>query len=103
INSNTMNLLVPRATLNCKEIDLFRFLVNWGKKQQSLNSNSNSSFKDIIKPYLQYIRFPLINSHELIREVRPLGVMDDIDYIQTLEFNSDKEFFSNRNKLQNNS
>ena len=28
-NSNTMNLLLSRDTLNCKEIDLFRFLINW--------------------------------------------------------------------------
>ena len=35
-----------------------------------------------------------MNFKELIREVRPLRVIDDLQYIEALEFNGDKEFFN---------
>ena len=105
ISSNIMDLLLSRNTLNIKEIDLFRFLIKWGKNQEqqrnSSSNNSKSSWKEIIKPYLHHIRFPLMNFKELIREVRPLGVIDDLQYIEALEFNGDKEFFISAEELKN--
>ena len=98
IHSTTLDLLLSRNSLNSKEIDLFRFLIKWGKNQEqqrnSSSNNSKCSWKEIIKPYLHHIRFPLMNFKELIREVRPLGVIDDLQYIEALEFNGDKEFFN---------
>ena len=44
-----------------------------------------------------------MNFKELIREVRPLRVIDDLQYIEALEFNGDKEFFNFeqlKNKIQ---
>lgn len=96
IGEKTMELLLSRHTLNCKEIDLFRFLVNWGKHKQKLSSNA--SLKNIISPFFQYIRFPLMSFKELIREVRPLGVIKDSQYIEALEFNGDKEFIKQKTK-----
>ena len=44
ISSNIIDLLLSRNTLNIKEIDLFRFLIKWGKNQeQQRNSSSNNS------------------------------------------------------------
>ena len=68
-----------------------------GKKREeiytkNLLKSENFYLKDIVGPYLRHIRFPLMNFKELIREIRPLGLIEDSEYIQALEFNGDKEF-----------
>jgi len=98
MDNQILDDLLARNTLECREIDLFRFLVKWGKKREDsytknlLELEHLYSLKDIVEPYLHHIRFPLMNFKELIREVRPLGLIEDSEYIQSLEFNGDKEF-----------
>ncbi len=75
-----MKTLLIRDTLNVKEIDLFNYLVKWGKN----NETSSLNWKKRIEPFLQFIRFPLMNSQELIRQVRHLGVISDRQYTQSL-------------------
>src|SRR5690348_9520544 len=49
ISEKCMKLILVRDTLNAKEIDLFRFLLKWGKKE------FGSNWKDKIKALLQFI------------------------------------------------
>lgn len=92
ISSECMKVLLERNTLNIKEFELFQFLINWGKKR------GGKKWKEIVKPLLELIRFPLMSFKELIREVRPLGVLSDLEYIEALEFNGDKELFTKSEK-----
>lgn len=96
IPERTLELLLTRNTSNIKEIDLFRFLVNWSKHHTS----PTTSWQTVTKSYLHHIRFPLMTSKELIREVRPLGIVSDAQYIEALEFNSDPEFFQDIQKQE---
>ena len=79
---------------------LSSFLPKSSIHSPSSSSTLNSSVLDIVKPLLNLIRFPLMNFKELIREVRPLGIIDDLQYIQALEFNADFQFFENQKNLQ---
>lgn len=90
-----MKELLSRESLNIKEIDLFRFLIKWGKKNYSSNE-----FKNKIESFLEYIKFPLMSFKELIREVRPLNIISDLKYIEALEFNGDKEYFNQIKKIE---
>lgn len=106
ISESTMELLLARDSLNIKEITLFHFLIKWAKsrrKENSIQENDQEEYwKTLVKPFLKYIRFPLMSSKELIREVKPCGVLlgTDLQYIEALEFNADSEFFFDNHKTQ---
>src|SRR5690606_17789225 len=77
------------------EIELFRFVILWGVGQDKDN------WKNIVKPFLQFIRFPLITVKDLVRQVRVTGLLSDEEYIEALEFNVDQEFFLTNHKITN--
>lgn len=96
ISKKTMELLLARDSLNIKEIELFHYLIRWAKAKEA------NDWKILVQPFLNYIRFPLMSSKELIREVKPSQIIMDTDpmYIEALEFNADTESFHNLQKKQ---
>jgi hypothetical protein len=74
------------------EVDLLLALIKWIKRNfMSENENDEKKLKELIKPYLEYIRFPTIPPKELVKDVKPLKLIPDEIYFEALEHQATKE------------
>lgn len=77
ISEEILSYILQCDHLNISEIDLFKFVHQWGK-------DNEGNFKP-----LKYIRLGLMSSKEIFNIVKPLNVIPLEDYIEAIEFNID--------------
>lgn len=76
-----------------EEIDLFNAALRWGKNQKG-------ELKELLAPILEHIRFPLMNADDLLKIVKPTGLVDKARYLEAIEFVSVPKAFKDRKDLQ---
>lgn len=71
--------------LSIDEIDVFKAAIRWGKARQK---ETGKPLKEILKNIIPHIRFPLISASELLKIVKPEGVVPKNIYLAALEHNA---------------
>jgi len=80
-----MEQLLKSDKLNIEEIDLFKAVIRWGNHRRR-DITVTTPLKEIVQNLIPLIRFPLISGPDLVNIVRPCNVVDDIPYLDALEF-----------------
>jgi len=97
-----LKYLLSDDQLGSDESTLFVALKNWAKAQLSsrddLKGNEQEKIKEILKDYVQYIRFPCMDLDEIAMHVGPANVLSEKQMLQlysfcALETNEQKEKF----------
>jgi hypothetical protein len=69
------------------ELDLFKAILEWGK-QRCKDQEKHSDLPQVLKNILPHIRYPLIPVESLITFVKPLELIPEDAYMESLEYNT---------------
>ncbi|CAG8435126.1 11384_t:CDS:2 [Funneliformis mosseae] len=81
IDQNTLLFILKASNLIMKEIDLWNKIVEWGIAQDPLlshdiktwTSDHFSTFRNIVQPFVNCIKFSLISQDDFFEKVRPFN------------------------------
>jgi hypothetical protein len=77
----------------CEEIELFNAALRWAKKH-------GGDPKVLLVPVMEWIRFPLMTSDDLLKIVKPSGQLSKERYMEAIEFVSLPKAFKDRKDPQ---
>ncbi|XP_076240232.1 uncharacterized protein LOC143182839 isoform X2 [Calliopsis andreniformis] len=80
-------LILAREELRADEFTKFQAALMWSKKY--CDSNQNTSLKEVISNFLDYIQFYKIPTNVLMKEVNPLGLVPSEVLINAVAYQAD--------------
>ncbi|XP_063239714.1 serine-enriched protein isoform X2 [Bacillus rossius redtenbacheri] len=84
---HVVRLILAREELRADEFTKFQAALMWGKKY--CDTNSNTTLKEVIGNFLEYIQFHKIPANVLMREVHPLGLVPYSIIMNALAYQAD--------------
>lgn len=93
LDENQLLKLIQSDDFCVDEIDLLKSIVEWGK-QRCKDQEKHSDLPQVLKNLLPHIRFPLIPTESLITFVKPLNIISEDTYMESLEYNVCPEEFA---------
>lgn len=79
ISNATLCFLLKRDNLNASELEIFRAVQNWSKKECDRNGlqTSGEQLRKVMGDAMKLIRFPLISATDLATFVIPIGILTE--------------------------
>jgi hypothetical protein len=74
-----------------EEIEIFKTMIKWGKKR--CKKRDESDLKEVLKNLVLLIKYPFIESDDLIKIVKPYSIVPLDIYIKAHEYNSSPKSF----------
>lgn len=82
---NIMLSLIQSDDLCISEIEVWKTVMKWGTAQLKKTENKDKKLKDVISQLIPHIRYPLIESDDLVKIVKPSGLVPQELYTQAIE------------------
>jgi len=84
LDSEFVLSLLNQEALELQEVDLFSALLRWGQNK-IMKEGDNKDIKDVLKDFLPLIRFSTMEGKDLVKVVKPTGLIDPKYYLRVLE------------------
>jgi hypothetical protein len=75
--------LVKATKMAIDEYEILKSVVRWGEYHRKKDSKS---LPETVAPFLEFIRLPLIDPENLVRDVKPMNLFPMTKYLEALEF-----------------
>jgi len=95
LDEQTIIFILQNSDLAIDELELFQYIIRWGKSQQK----AGQPLSEVLKPHIMsLIRWPLIGMKDLFEVVKPHNVVPDECWVEALELLSCEEDLSKKYK-----
>ncbi|CAG0883359.1 unnamed protein product [Cyprideis torosa] len=84
---HVVRLILARDVLKADELTKFQAALMWSKK--FCDNNPHMDLKEVVKNFLEYIKFHLIPASVLMKDVHPLGIVPDHIIMNALAYQAD--------------
>ncbi|CAG9865490.1 unnamed protein product [Phyllotreta striolata] len=81
---HVVRLILAREELQADEFTKFQAALMWGKKY--CDNNPNTSIKEVVGNFMEYIQFHKIPTNVLMREIYPLGLLPQNLFVNALAY-----------------
>jgi len=85
LSENVIILMLKNTNTCADELDLVKAIMKWAEHQKK---NTGKDVKELLKNIARHIRYPLLSPQELVKEVKPLGIIPQDLYLQAVEFHA---------------